>query len=100
MKLWKPVAALLAALFLSGCALSPKTEAAFGFARDGYVKIAMANEKLRCTRPLSVVLVMADELGNDWLTAYVANCPNYQALMDRILGAVAREEGYSLAPPE
>jgi len=47
-------------------------------------KVANKAEELRCTRPIELVLRMADERGDAWFVSYLRSCPNVESYLRRI----------------
>lgn len=71
-----------------------------GAIKEARYQAAMLNENVRCQRSLRLVLKMADARGDAWFNAYVASCPDIQAVVKRIAGAAALSQGFKLVPSE
>lgn len=85
MNLYRPIV-VVAAVLLGGCsALSAVSETSSKVGKAHFA-LAMANEEIRCARPLKLVLRMADVKGDAWLNSYVQGCPSVLAAVRRIVG--------------
>lgn len=100
----KSIVVFAATLFLGSCTqLQSGLDAArggIGAIKQVRYEAAMLNENVRCQRSLRLVLKMADARGDDWFDAYVASCPDIQAVIKRIAGAAALSQGFKLVPSE
>ena len=79
---------LAVGMFVNGCAQYEAAKGALGMGisvvKETRFNLANKAEELRCTRPIELMLKMADERGDAWFVSYLRSCPNVESYLRRI----------------